>query len=265
VRVVASTNVYGDIVRQIGGADVDVTSVLTNPDADPHLFEAGSRTALLLAKADLVIRNGLGYDDFVLRLTAASPNDNRRLLTVADVLGVHGAEANPHLWYDIPRLPLVATAIADALTGADPNHAAHYRQRLRQFNASLTPLDAAIAQIRHAHRGAPVAYTEPVPGYLLAAAGLRNVAPDSFTRSIEEGTEPSPAAVARMRTLIRDHRIKALLYNNQAISPITVSLRRDAVAAGTPVIGVSETIPPGLTFQQWQLRQVRALAQALSR
>jgi zinc/manganese transport system substrate-binding protein len=113
--------------------------------------------------------------------------------------------------------------------------------------------------------GTPVAYTEPVPGYLLAAAGLDNVAPDSFTRPIEEGTEPSPAAVAAMDTLIAKHRIRVLLYNSQAVSPITARLRAAALSAGIPVVPVSETLPPHLTFQQWQLSQASELATALAK
>jgi zinc/manganese transport system substrate-binding protein len=264
LKVVASTNVYGDIAQQIGGASVEVTSILTNPDADPHLFEPGTRTGLAVSNAAVLIQNGLGYDDFVRRLAEAAPNGDRRVVTVADVLGVHGAKANPHLWYDIPRLPAVAAAIADALALADPANEREYQAGLRKFDGSLQPLLSTIAAIRKKAAGAAVAYTEPVPGYLLEAAGLRNIAPSSFTHAIEAGTEPPPAAVAEMQALIRDHRVKALLYNNQAVSPITIRLRSTARAAGTPVVGVSETIPPNLSFQRWQLDQTQALARAVT-
>ena len=120
-----------------------------------------------------------------------------------------------------------------------------------------------MAAIRKAHAGAPVAYTEPVPGYLLAAAGLRNLAPASFTRAIEDGSEPSPGSVAAMLALVREHRIRALLYNEQAVSPITARVRAAARAAGVPVLGVTETLPPGSTFQQWQLAQANTLQAAL--
>jgi zinc/manganese transport system substrate-binding protein len=263
--VVASTNVYGDIAAQIGGSYVHVTSVLTNPDADPHLFEPGTKNGLAVAEAKLVIQNGAGYDDFMSKLEAASPNGNRVVVTIADVLGVHGRDANPHLWYDVPRLPQIAGAIAAGLEQSDPKHADAYRAGLGRFTKSLRPLDAEVQRIRTRYAGKPVAYTEPVPGYLLAAAGLRNLAPTAFTRAIENGSEPPPEAVAAMDALIRGRRVDALLYNSQAVSPITTQVRAAARQAGIPVVGVAETIPPHLSFQQWQLAQVRSLERALAR
>ena len=112
VRVVAAENVYGDIVRQIGGSHVSVTSVLSDPNADPHLFEPGTRNGLAVSEAQLVIQNGLGYDAFMDKLERATPSSHRLVLTIADVLGVKGADANPHLWYDVPKLNRIATAIA---------------------------------------------------------------------------------------------------------------------------------------------------------
>jgi zinc/manganese transport system substrate-binding protein len=262
--VVAAENVYGNIAAQIGGPHVSVTSILTSPTADPHLFEPGTSTGLAVADAKVVLQNGLGYDAFMTRLENAAPSKNRDVVTVADVLGVHGKDANPHLWYDVPRLDRIATAIAAAFARADPSHAAAYHRGLHRFERSLAPLRREVAAIRARFGGAPVAYTEPVPGYLIAAAGLRNLAPDSFTRLIEEGTEPSASAVAAMSELVAQHRIRVLLYNSQAISPITARLRAAAQNAGIPVVPVSETLPPHLTFQQWQLGQARALAAALA-
>jgi zinc/manganese transport system substrate-binding protein len=263
LSVLASTNVYGDIARQIGGAHVHVTSILTSPDADPHLFEPGTANGLAVAEADVVIQNGAGYDAFMTKLEHAAPSSKRHVLTIADVLDVHGHDANPHLWYDLPRLPRIADAIATALAQADPPHAAAYAQGAKRFVSSLTPLDRAVAAIRRADPGEPVAYTEPVPGYLLSAAGLHNLAPASFTRAIENGTEPSPQAVATMSDLLTRHRVRVLLYNSQAVSPITVRMRETAASSGVPVVGVSETLPAHRTFQQWQLEQVRELARAL--
>jgi zinc/manganese transport system substrate-binding protein len=265
LHVVASTNVYGDIARQIGGAGVDVTAVLSDPNADPHLFEPGTRVGLNVSHADVVVQNGVGYDAFMLRLESAAPSNRRIVVTVADALDVRGTDANPHLWYDVPRLPRIAAAIAGALARADPKHSSGYRQRERQFDASLRPLDQAVAGMRKHFARDAVAYTEPVPGYLLAAAGLRNVAPSAFTRAIEDGTEPPPGAVAEMIHLVSARIAKVLLYNSQAVSPITSRVRSAARAAGVPVVGVSETLPPRVTFQAWQLAQVEALDAALSR
>jgi zinc/manganese transport system substrate-binding protein len=263
VPVVASTNVYGDIARQIGGSRVSVTSVLSDPNADPHLFEPGTANGLAVSKARVVIQNGLDYDSFMSRLERSAPNDNRAVVTISDVLGIHGQDANPHLWYDVPALPKIAAAIEQALAKADAPHASQYQSGLRSFIASLAPLQATVAKIRATHAGAPIAYTEPVPGYLIEAAGLRDLSLSSFTHPIEEGSEPSASAVSAMTSLATQHRIKVLLYNNQAVSPITKRVNAAAKAAGVPVVGVAETVPAGLTFQAWQLEQARALLQAL--
>ena len=263
--VVAAENAYGDIARQIGGAHVSVTSILSDPNADPHLFGPGTRNALAVATARLVIQNGAGYDAFMSKLERAAPNGKRTVVTIADVLGVHGRNANPHLWYDVPALGRIAGAIANGLVRADPQHARAYRTGLRRFNASLLPLQREVARIRKSFRGKPVAYTEPVPGYLIVAAGLENIAPSSFTRAIENGTEPSPQALAAMDALITERRVRVLLYNSQAVSPITTRVREAAAKAGIPVVAVTETLPAHRTFQQWQLAQAEALHRALSR
>jgi zinc/manganese transport system substrate-binding protein len=263
--VVAAENVYGDIATQIGGSHVSVTSILTDPNADPHLFEPGTSNGLAVAKAKVVLQDGLGYDAFMAKLEDSAPSSDRITVTIADVLGVHGKDSNPHLWYDVPGLGRIAGAIASALERADPRHASAYRAGLARFARSLRALRREVATIRSRFPGAPVAYTEPVPGYLVAAAGLRNLAPDTFTRSIEEGTEPSASDVAAMHGLISQHRIRVLLYNSQAVSPITARLRAAATSAHIAIVAVSETLPPGRTFQQWQLDQARALAAALAR
>jgi zinc/manganese transport system substrate-binding protein len=263
LKVVAAENVYGDIVRQIGGSDVHITSILTNPNSDPHLFEPGTAAGLAVAQARVVILNGVGYDAFMERLLAAAPQPDRVVVTMANVLHVADG-ANPHLWYDVPRLPAVADAIAGALRRADPARASAYRSRLRTFLTSLQPLDRAVADLSQRFSGTSVAYTEPVPGYLLLAASLVDKAPDAFTKSIEDGIEPPPAAVAQMEGLVTTRAIRLLLYNSQATSPITERIRQLALANGIPVVGVSETLPPGQTFQQWQLGQVRAIAGALA-
>jgi zinc/manganese transport system substrate-binding protein len=265
LRVVAGENVYGDIVSQIGGAHVTVTSILSDPNADPHLFEPGTRNALAVAEAKLVVENGAGYDAFMTRLERAAPSSSRIVVTIADVLGVRGKDANPHLWYDVPRLAQIAGAIAGGLERADPAHASAYRAGLARFRASLAPLRAEVARIRARFGGAPVAYTEPVPAYLIAAAGLRNLAPGSFTRPIEDGSEPPPSAVAAMTSLVARREVRVLLYNRQAVSPITARLREAAQKAGIGIVPVSETLPRHLSFQQWQLAQAKRLEAALAR
>ena len=265
VPVVAAENFYGNIVTQLGGPYVTVTSLLTDPTADPHLFEPGTATAAAVAEARLVIDNGLGYDAFVDRLLSAAPSTTRTVVTVADALHITGAGANPHLWYDVPRVPEIAAAIADGLDAVDPSHRTYFEARLSAFDSSLRPLQEAVARIRSKDGGAPVAYTEPVPGYLLQAAGLSVRTPQDFAKAIEEGNEPTPQAVAAMDALLTGRQVRVLLYNSQATSPITDRMGQLAKEHGIPVVPVTETLPAGTSFQRWQLAQVQALAAALGR
>ena len=265
LSVVAAENFYGDIAKQIGGSDIAVTSILSNPNADPHLFEPGTSNGLAVATADLIIQNGLGYDAFMQKLENASPSSHRVVVTISDALGLHGANTNPHLWYDVLRLSAIASAIASGLEHADPANATAYRAGVGRFDASLRPLAREILQIRARFAGEPVAYTEPVSGYLLAASGLRNLAPASFTRAIENGSEPSPQDVAQMTSLMARRQVKVLVYNSQVVSPITSRIRAAATQAGIPTVGMSETMPPALTFQSWLLGETRSLHKALAK
>jgi zinc/manganese transport system substrate-binding protein len=260
VNVVAAEDVWADVAAQVGGAHAHVRSLISDPNADPHLFSADARAAGRVSQANLAIVNGLGYDDFARKLLDAAPSDKRRVLTVADVVGASG---NPHLWYDAPALPQVGRAIARALAAQDPRDAAVFRTGAARFARSLQPLRSAIAAIRLRHRRAPVAYTERVAGYLLAAAGLRVLTPPGFAEAIEDGSEPSPDDVRRMNDLIGKRRVRALVYNEQAATAATQRLRALAKRSGVPVVTVTETLPRGEHLAGWQARQARALLEAL--
>ena len=265
VQVVAAENFWGNVAAQIGGRDVAVTSLITNPNADPHVFETDARDAATLAHAQVVIDNGAGYDDWMTSLLGAD-GANARVVQAAGAMGVHGANPNPHLWYDLPDVPKMAARMAAALRAAAPQDAAYFRRNLRSFDASLLALDATIAAIRARYPGAPVAYTERVPGYLLAAAGLDVKTPRGFAQAIEEGQDPGPADTLAMRRLLAGHGVDVLLYNTQAVTPVTTQMRALARQHGIPVVGVSETMPSGTgTYQQWQQSQLNALARALVR
>ncbi len=263
LSVVAAENFWGDLATQIGGDHVDVVSLISSPDADPHLFEPGTRDGYEVAQAAVVIVNGANYDPFMDRLLAATPAAHRTVVRVSDVLHVTGSDPNPHLWYDTPALPTVVNAIATAFSTADPAHAAAYRRGASATIAALQPLERAVVGLANADAGDPVAYTERVPGLLLAAAHLRVLTPLGFARSIEDGTDPSASDVAAMRALITGHRIDALLYNEQATSPVTSQLQSLARAASVPIVAVTETMPPNATFESWQIDQVDALVAAL--
>jgi zinc/manganese transport system substrate-binding protein len=264
VDVVAGENFWGSVAAQIGGSHAHVTSILHDPSADPHLYESDPNDARALADADVVVVNGLGYDEFMNQLLSATSHAGRVVVTAADVLHVHGHDANPHLWYDVPRVPAVAAAIERALEQADARDAPAFRRNLAGFDSSLQPVLAAIAAIRSRHPRAPVAYTERVPGYLLAAAGLDVRTPPGFAQAIEDGTEPSARDTATMDSLLQHDQVAALLYNAQATSPVTQHARSLARAAGVPVVAVTETLPASEpSYASWQLHQVQALLRAV--
>jgi zinc/manganese transport system substrate-binding protein len=246
LNVVASTNFWGDIAKQVGGGHVNVTSIMSDPNADPHQFEADAKTGAALSKAQFVVENGLRYDDFMDKLLTASPNPSRVVLNAADVMQISGPDANPHIWYDIAKIPAVASGIADQLGKLDPGDAATFTANAKTFNDSLAPINAAIANIKAKYPGAPVGYTERVPGYLVEAAGL------------------TLADNAAMDAALTDKKIKVLLYNGQVTSPATDTVKQLAQKSGVPIVGVTETLPPtDKDFQDWQLRQVNEITTAL--
>jgi zinc/manganese transport system substrate-binding protein len=264
VGVVAGENFWGNITAQIGGAHVSVKSIISDPSADPHQYESDAADADAIAHARIVIENGLGYDDFLAKLLSASPNQQRVVINAAQVLGVHGNNANPHLWYDIPRVHQVAAAIETRLATIDPADKTVFAHNLTTFDTSLAPLLTIINEIKTKYPNAPIAYTERVPGYLLADIGADIKTPPGFAQAIEDGNDPSASDTQTMYNLMSGHQIKVLLYNAQATSPVTQHVRDLATRAGIPVIGVTETVPPSEhTYQNWQLHQLQALLQAL--
>jgi zinc/manganese transport system substrate-binding protein len=263
VTVVAAENFWGNITGQLGGHDVVVTSLITDPNADPHLFETNAVDAAKLAQAQVVIENGAGYDTWMGSLLGAD-SGHPRIVNAASVLHVGGSDPNPHLWYNIPRVTTVAAAIAAALTKAAPQDAATFAANLARFDASLAPLRSTLASIKQHFHNVSVAYTERVPGYLLAAADLDVKTPPGFARAIEDGVDPSPADTLAMQQLIINHDINVLLYNVQTVTPVTSQMRTLARQHGIPIVGVSETLPAGVaTYQQWQQSQLTALLHAL--
>lgn len=263
IQVVAGENVWGDVVSQVGGARVEVTSIINDPGDDPHEYESSDRNAIAVATARLVVRNGLGYDDFLPKLVAAS-GAHPTMLTVADVLGVRGADANPHLWYDAARLPTVADAIATELGELDPVHRAEFAANAKAFEASLNPLLGVIDQIRSEFAGTAIAYTERVPGYLVEAAGLRLGVPASFPQAVEEGQDPSPHDTVAFNDALKTRAVKALLYNAQVADAQTTEIKQLAADSGVPIVGMTETMPTSYRhLQDWQLAQATALLEAL--
>jgi zinc/manganese transport system substrate-binding protein len=263
VQVVAGTNVWGDIASQVGGDNVEVTSILSDPEVDPHLFEADAKTASKLSGAQLVIVNGLGYDEFMDKLLAAAPSD-KTVLTVSEVLK-SSADANPHLWYDLPRIQEVAVAIQDELIKIDSANEAEYKANTQKFIAELQPAIDKLTEINSKFAGKGVAYTERVAEYLVQDAGLVDKTPADFAAAVEDGTDPSPQQVQSFQNALTSGAVAVLLYNSQAVNEMTEQVQATAKQANVGVVGVGETVPPGKTFQAWQLDQLNALLVALQK
>ena len=264
LAVMGTENFYADLLTQIGGSHVRATSLLNDPNADPHAFETSPQDAALVADARLVIVNGIGYDDFMQQLLGAAPDPTRVVINVQQLLGV-GDDVNVHIWYDPGTMPKVAQAAAAALGQLDPANAAYYNANEQAYLASLQPLTDEIALLKSKYGGAPVAFTEPVAGYLATAIGLQVLTPEAFQKAIEEGTDPAPADVAAEQDLLTGKKVKVLLYNSQVTSPITQQVHDLAVQNGIPVVGVAETMPPAYQhYVDWQLAQMQALQAALA-
>ena len=264
IAVLGTENFYADLLRQIGGPRVNATSLLNDPNADPHEFEASPMAAAAVADAKLVIVNGIGYDDFMQKLLAASKRPDRVVIEVQQLLGLK-ADVNAHVWYDPATMPRVADAAAAALAKLDPPNAAYFAAQKERYLAALTPMNEKIAALKAKHSGTPIAFTEPVAEYLTEAIGLTLLTPKPFMESIEQGVDPAPADIAAERDLLTGKKVKVLLYNSQVTSPLTQELRALATRNGIPVVGVAETIPPSdATYQQWMLAQLDDLERALS-
>lgn len=266
VVAVGAENEYANVLAQIGGRDIQVTSVMSNPDTDPHTFEASPAVAREVSNAALIVQNGLGYDTFMQTIEAASPNRHRRVIDVATLLDRPATTPNPHLWYDPATMPKVAKAVAKALGALDPVHRAYFHARLERFDASLRPWKKAIATLRARFSGTPVAVTEPVADDMLAAAGLKDMTPIRFQADVMNGVDPSPQDVALVEGLLTHKKVKAFVYNVQVTDTLTQSLLALARSAHIPVVGVYETMPtPGFTYQRWMVAEVQAVTNALSR
>jgi zinc/manganese transport system substrate-binding protein len=262
IAIVAAENFYGDVAQQIGGDRVSVTSILSSPDQDPHLFETSPSIVRKLAAAQIVIQNGLDYDPWMTALLKAAPKAGRIVIVAADLMHKKAGD-NPHLWYDPALMPVAAKAVAAALAAADPSHADDYNSRLKSFLASLQPLDAEIASIRNKYEGAPVTATEPVFGYMAAALHL-TMLNQRFQLAVMNNTEPSVSEVAGFEKDLERHDARVLFFNKQASDNLVQHMVDLAHKSHVPVVGVTETIPPALSYQDWMLRQLEMTENALA-
>jgi zinc/manganese transport system substrate-binding protein len=265
IAAVGAENEYANVIAQVGGKYVQVNAIMSNPNTDPHTFEASASIAREVSSAQLVVQNGVGYDTWANTIENASPNSSRKVIVVQDLLGLPANTPNPHLWYKPSTMPTVANAIATDLAAIAPAHASYFKANAAAFIASLSAWDNAIAAFKTQYPDTPVATTEPVADYMLSALGANNLTPFAFQLNIMNGTDPSAQDVAVERSLFTQHKVKVLLYNQQVTDTLTESFISLAHANGIPVVGVYETMPvPGYNYQSWMLTEVQDLQKAVA-
>ncbi len=265
IVVVAAENEYGNVALQIGGKYVAVDSIESNPNTDPHTYEVSPGVAQAVSSAQVVIQNGIGYDDFMTKIESASPNRKRYVIDVQHLLGLPDSTPNPHLWYNPITMPAVADKLAADFSSIDPAHSANFKANAATFITSLHPWLETIAKFKATYPNTPVATTEPVADYMLEAAGTKNMTPFTLQADIMNGVDPSPQDVTTQENLFSQHKVKVFVYNQQVTDSLTQSFITDAHNADIPVIGVYETMPvPGYNYQSWMLAEVNALEKAVA-
>jgi zinc/manganese transport system substrate-binding protein len=261
IKIVAAENFYGDIARQIGGPDIAVTSILNNPDQDPHLFEVSPSVGRDVSAARIVIYNGVDYDPWMEKILSAARSVDRKTIVVAELIGGKTGD-NPHIWYDPRTMLALAKKLSDMLEAEDPAHKAGYQQRAVRFEQSVKPIQAKLDELRQRCVGIPVTATEPIFGYMFDALGMR-VRNQSFQLAVMNNTEPSASDVAAFEDDLKLHNVKLLIYNSQATDPIADRMREIAKASGVPVVGATETEPAGKNYQAWMMSELDAVDRAL--
>jgi zinc/manganese transport system substrate-binding protein len=265
IVAVGAENEYANVIGQIGGKYVQASAIMSNPNTDPHTFEASASVAREVSKAQLVVQNGVGYDTFMNTIENAAPNSARKVIVVQNLLGLPAGTPNPHLWYKPSTMPAVANAIAADLAAIQPAHASYFKANAATFIESLAGWNNAIAAFQARYPNTPVATTEPVADYMLQAIGADNLTPFAFQADIMNGTDPSAQDVAAERSLFTEHEVKVFLYNQQVTDTLTESLITLAHQNGIPVVGVYETMPvPGYDYQSWMLTEVQDVQKAVA-
>jgi len=284
IEVVTSTNVYGDIVKTVGGDKVNVNAIITKTSQDPHSYEASAQDKLVISKAKLVVENGGGYDEFLHKIADETKIGHENMISAVDISGLapegetHSEEAhseeghthnhggfNEHVWYSLDTMGKLADAVAGKLGSLDPASASTFQGNADAFKTKLTGLTAKLDAVKAVDAHAPVAITEPVPLYLLEAAGLENKTPEAYSAAVEEGTDVPPAVMKETTDLLSAGSVRFLAYNEQTAGPQTESVKRAAEAAGVPVLDFTETLPEGKDYIQWMTDNVESVSTTLKK
>jgi zinc/manganese transport system substrate-binding protein len=264
VEVVAAENFWGSIATQVGGDHAHVTSIIVNPETDPHDYQPTPADAKVIAGAKYVIVNGAGYDAWSDKLLSANPVAGRIVLTVAGFIGKKEGD-NPHMWYSPIFVEKVVDKIASDLAALDSGDASYFdQQRVAYHSTGLKAYHDTIDAIKKKYKDTPVGATESIFGYLATDTGLNLITPPDYLKAISEGTDPSPSDKATVLKQINGKMIKVFVLNTQNSTPEVKSLVDKAAAKGIPIAHVTETLSPAnVTFQDWQTKQLKELLAAL--
>ena len=263
IKVVAAENFWGSLVSQLGGSKVSVTSIVSDPNSDPHEYQSSTSDARSFAQADYVILNGAGYDSWGNQLLSASPNSERIVLNIAHLLNKHNGD-NPHFWYSPTYVNLAVKAMEQDLIKLDPASKSYFNLRYRALTAELAPYQTRIKDIKQSFKGTEVAATEDVFSYLAQAAGLDLISPPAFIKAVAEGSDPPASSLVLFQHQLESGQVKLLVYNKQTVTPLTGSIKQLAAKLKIPIVGISEIVqPPKDSFQQWMNAEVTQIQNAL--
>jgi zinc/manganese transport system substrate-binding protein len=264
LQVVAAENFWGSLAAQLGGNRIHVTSIVSDPNADPHEYASNTGNARLFATANYVVLNGVGYDSWANKLLGAQPAPQRKVLTVGTLVGKQDGD-NPHLWYDPAYVNQAVARMDQDLIALDPSGKGYYQQQLKNLQAGLSGYQNRLASIKHQFGGTKVAATEDIFAYLADAAGLDLVSPPAFIQAVAEGNDPPTDSVVTFQQQLQSGQVKVLVYNQQTVTPLTDSIKKLAADNNIPIVGVTETVqPPDTTFQDWMNAELISLENALN-
>lgn len=260
IRVVTGMDFYGEVAQKVAGKHGQVVSFINNPAVDPHDYQPGTKQSQQVGNANVVIENGLGYDPWMNKMVKSNAQKGTKVITVSKLVNKHNGD-NEHLWYDPATMKKLATALADQYSKIDPQHRQDYQQNARKYLASLKPLDKEITQLKANvnQNNKQVAVSEPVFDYALSNLGYQ-VMDKHFEKAVEDGSDPSPSDIKGIQDAITNHEIAFFVDNSQASDTVVRNLVKLANQHDVPVLKVTETEPKGQSYQQWMLKQYRALA-----
>ena len=263
IKIVAAENFYGGVAAQIAGDSAVVTSILSNPNQDPHEFTTNASTAKAVADADIVIYSGIGYDSWMDKLLSTEGKSNRMIINVSSLIGAKDGD-NPHIWYDPRTMPALVDKLAAILAQRDSAYGDLYQKRAADFKSSMEPVSAMIEYIKETYPGISVTATEPVFGYMADSLGFKMLNYE-FQVNVMNDTEPSAAQTAAFQKCLTTKAVKMLFYNSQVTDPTTDRLKKIAQQSSVPIVGVTETQPPDAkNYVDWMLHELNSVRAGLA-